>query len=68
MKISDNQLTEYITLYETTYGEKLEPTRALVQLNNLISLVLYMIFPECTVDTLEKELQEVYTGEATHKV
>ena len=61
MKISDNQLTEYITLYETTYGEKLERARALVQLNKLISLVQYMIFPECTVDILEKELQKEYT-------
>lgn len=68
MRISEDQLTEYITLYETTYGEKLEHTRALVQLNKLISLVLYMIFPEYTVDTLERKFQEEYNGEATHKV
>jgi len=68
MKISENQLTEYITLYETVYGEKLEPTRGLGQLNKLISLVLYMVFPESTVDNLEKELQEEYNVNATRKV
>ena len=61
MKISDNQLTEYITLYETTYCEKLERARALVQLNKLISLMLYIAFPEYTVDILEKELEKEYT-------
>ena len=68
MKISDDQLAEYIKLYETTYGEKLEPVRALVQLNKLISLVMYMLFPESTVNTLEKELNEVYNEIAAHKV
>jgi hypothetical protein len=68
MKVSNNQLAEYITLYETTYGEKLEPTRALVQLNKLISLVMYMLFPESTIDTVEKELKEEYTEVAAHKV
>lgn len=68
MKISDAQLQEYITLYETKYGEKLERARALWQLNKLISLVLYMTCPDSTIDTLEKELQEEYTKDATCKV
>lgn len=67
MKISDDQLSEYVTLYETTYKEKLERTRALAQFNKLINLVLYMIFPECTVDTLEKQLQKRYDEDATLK-
>jgi hypothetical protein len=62
MKISDAQLNEYITLYETTYGEKLESIKALAQARKLVSLVLYMIFPECTVDVLEKELNEEYNN------
>jgi hypothetical protein len=68
MKISDTQLDEYISLCETTCGTKPERVKALGELQKLLSLLLYTLFPESTVTTLEKELEEAYTKNATHKV
>ena len=67
MRISDTQLNEYISLYETSYGVVLERTQALTQLNKLISLVSYMAFPENTVKTLEEKVGKGYNGNATYK-
>ena len=67
MKISEKQVDEFITLYKQEYNVELERTEALSQLNKLISLVLYMAFPEGTVRALEEKSEEEYNIEATHK-
>ena len=65
MRVTDAQLDEYISLYESEYGVKLERTRALTQLHKLINLVLYMAFPEDKVNRLEIALEKEYTSNAT---
>lgn len=66
MKITEKQLSNYIALYKSEYGEELERTRALTQFHQLINLVLYMAFPEYSIETLEQITTTKYTKDATH--
>jgi hypothetical protein len=67
MKITDAQLDQYIDLYKQEFGEELERVQALTQCHKLINLVLYLAYPELTVQTIEQVFEKEYTQDATHK-
>lgn len=67
MRITDEQLLQYISLYESEYGVKLEKSRALTQLHKLIQLVLFIAFPDKTVSDIEKEITKGYNKGAVHE-
>ena len=67
MKVTDEQLDEYIALYKSEYGISLERTRALTQLHKLINLVLYLALPENQIHVLEEALEREYNKDAASK-
>jgi hypothetical protein len=67
MRISEQQLDEYIVLYKKEFGEELERTKALTQVHKLVNLVMYLSFPEEAVHQFEEKLEKGYTENATHE-
>lgn len=65
MRISENQVDEFITLYKEEYNVELERTDALEQINALINLVSRML-PH--TELLEENKEILYTINATNKV
>ena len=65
MKISENQVDEFITLYKQEYGNKLERTEALEQIIALITLVSRML---PNTKWLEENTDMLYNTNATSKV
>lgn len=58
MKISEIQVDEFIALYKQEYGEELERTEALEQINALITLVSRML---PNTKWLEENKEMLYT-------
>jgi hypothetical protein len=65
MRISEQQLDEYIALYQSEYGEVLERSRAIGQVHKLVNLVLYMALAENELHALEQSLETEYNKDAT---
>ena len=65
MKISENQVDEFITLYKEEYDVELERTDALNQVNALITLVSRML---PNIKWLEENKEMLYNINATNKV
>ena len=65
MKISEEQVDEFITLYKKEYDVELERTDALEQVNALITLVSRM---SPNIQWLEENKEMLYNINATNKV
>jgi hypothetical protein len=65
MKISENQVDEFIALYKQEYDVELERTEALEQINALITFVSRML---PNTKGLEENKEMLYNTDATSKV